>query len=44
MYTPEWGRLQDQSDRLRLRLLENTMITITIILNVIDYNYDFIVK
>ena len=33
------GRLQDQGNRLRLRLLENTMITITFILDVIDYDY-----
>ena len=38
------GRLQDQSNWLRIWLLENTMIMITFILTVIDYNYDYIVK
>ena len=40
------GRLQGTCNRLRLRLLENIMITITItrFLNVIDYDYDYIVK
>ena len=35
------GRFQDQGNRLRLRLLENSMITIkiTFFLNVIDYDY-----
>jgi len=40
-HTPRLGRLQDQSNRLRL--LENAMITITFILNVIDYDQDFTV-
>ena len=39
-------RLQGPCNRLRLRLLENSMITITItrFINVIDYDYDYIVK
>jgi len=36
------GLLQDQSNRLRL--LETTMIMIRLILNVINYNCDYIVK
>ena len=40
------GRLQGPCNRLRLRLLEHIMITITItrFLNVIDYDYDYIVN
>jgi len=36
------GGLQDQGDRLRL--LENTMIMNTFILDVIDYDRDYSVK
>ena len=32
------GRLQNQGNQLRL--LENTMITITFVMTVIDYNYN----
>ena len=42
--TPYMGRLQGSCNRLRLRLLDNIMITITItrFLDVIDYDYDYI--
>jgi len=36
------GRLQDQGNRLGL--LQNTMITITLIINVIDYDCDYILS
>ena len=44
----DMGRLQGPCNRLRLRLLENIMITIMItitrFIHVIDYDYDYIVK
>ena len=46
MCTADMGRLHHKCNRLRLRLCDNVMITITIMItsfsNVIDYDYDYI--